>query len=231
MTRLIIGATEIEIAVLVATLPCRRAKPVFESPVYRAPVHGDEVIIVRSGPGSANASAATAVALDRFCISHVYNVGVCGVYADERALLGTVVVGRAAVFADAGAQTDDAFLPLASLPLPLALADNGKPLFNIIPLTTERIPRTIPRSIFFTVATVSGSLQVAKTIRQRFMPDQKVLACEDMESAAVALVAAKAGVPCTVVRGISNLCGDRDHQDWKLKEAAEAAQTTLLKFF
>ena len=50
-----------------------------------------------------------------------------------------------------------------------------------------------------------------------------------MESAAVGLVALKAALPCTVLRGISNCCGDRDYRSWRLSEAAEAAQKELLK--
>jgi nucleoside phosphorylase len=50
-----------------------------------------------------------------------------------------------------------------------------------------------------------------------------------MESAAIGLIALKASIPCTVLRGISNLCGDRDYKAWKLSEAAEAAQKELLK--
>jgi len=51
---------------------------------------------------------------------------------------------------------------------------------------------------------------------------------EDMETAAVALIACRAGIPCTAIRGISNLCGDRNYRNWRLKEAAEAAQQELL---
>jgi nucleoside phosphorylase len=50
-----------------------------------------------------------------------------------------------------------------------------------------------------------------------------------MESAAVGLIACKAGIPCTVVRGVSNVCGDRDYANWKLSAAAQAAQKELLK--
>jgi len=50
-----------------------------------------------------------------------------------------------------------------------------------------------------------------------------------METAAGALIAYRAGIPCTAIRGISNLCGDRNYQNWRLKEAAEAAQQALFE--
>ena len=68
----------------------------------------------------------------------------------------------------------------------------------------------------------------AEKIRKRF-ESKDLIMCEDMETAAAALMACRAGIPCTAIRGISNLCGDRNYRNWKLKEAAEAAQKVLFK--
>ncbi len=46
---------------------------------------------------------------------------------------------------------------------------------------------------------------------------------EDMEGFAVAAACQLAGVPISVVRGISNRAGHRDHVDWKIAEAMMAA--------
>ena len=46
---------------------------------------------------------------------------------------------------------------------------------------------------------------------------------EDMEGFGVALACALAGVPCAIVRGISNQAGDRDKSAWKIAEALQAA--------
>ena len=46
---------------------------------------------------------------------------------------------------------------------------------------------------------------------------------EDMEGFAVACACALAGVPCTIVRGIANEAGDRDHARWQTRPALEAA--------
>ena len=53
-------------------------------------------------------------------------------------------------------------------------------------------------------------------------------AVESMEGAAILQVGALMGVPAGEIRAISNAVGDRDRAAWKLREAAEAAQTALL---
>lgn len=50
---------------------------------------------------------------------------------------------------------------------------------------------------------------------------------EDMEAFGVAVSCAIAGVPLSVVRGISNRAGDRDHVGWKVDEALAAVAVIL----
>ena len=230
MVKLVVGATDNEIAYLVQELRCRREKSVLDCDVYQGLLTKGTVVIIRSGAGIANAAAATALGIDRYQIEHVYNVGVCGVYSHDSELLGKVVVGLNAVFADTGIATEQGFRPLESMDLPLGRTPEGTKIYNIIPLNVDHIPKSIQRCDFSTVSIVSGTSVVAEVMRKRFKLDQETLLCEDMESAAVALVALKAGLPCTVFRGISNLCGQTDHSQWKLKEAALAAQKKLLSF-
>jgi futalosine hydrolase len=138
------------------------------------------------------------------------------------------VIGAQALFADTGAAGDTDFQSLQAMNLPLACAES-KNIYNTIRLNCDAAPHNSPHADFLTVAAVSGSPAMAKKLSSRFNPPAGRLLCEDMESAAVALVALRANIPCTVVRGISNLCGERDHAHWKIREAAQAAQKLLLK--
>jgi futalosine hydrolase len=52
---------------------------------------------------------------------------------------------------------------------------------------------------------------------------------EDMEGFAVALACRLAGVPLTIIRGISNTAGDRDHARWRVPEALAAAAALSLQ--
>jgi len=229
MARLILAATDLEVALLREKLEARPEEPLLDYPVCRATRSGRDIVLMTTGPGMANAAAAAALAIREFHPLHVFNVGVCGVYADDRGLLGRVVVGTHAVFADTGVEAAELFLPLQKLGLPLANLRSTGQVFNIIRLHDEPIGPEVLRGDFSTVAACSGDARRAEMLKGRFKVDAQRLICEDMESAAIALVCLKAALRCTVLRGISNLCGDRDPAGWQLADAAAACQAELLK--
>jgi futalosine hydrolase len=56
-----------------------------------------------------------------------------------------------------------------------------------------------------------------------------VAAAEDMEGFGVALACRLAGVPLTIIRGISNTAGDREHARWRMPEALAAAAALAMQ--
>ena len=76
---------------------------------------------------------------------------------------------------------------------------------------------------FVTVNTCTGTDEAARALAARTGG-----AVENMEGAAVAHVAHLHGVPAGEIRGISNLVTDRDTSQWRLREAALAAQEALI---
>lgn len=54
---------------------------------------------------------------------------------------------------------------------------------------------------------------------------------EDMETFSVAVACHMLGIPLTVLRGISNEAGDRDHSRWKTKLAMNSALQLMRKIF
>ena len=228
MSQLIVAATEFELSSLSRELGCQKEKPLLGFACYRSTYRRKKLFLLKSGPGLANAAAATALAIERYRPSHVFNVGVCGAYSQDLDLLTAVVGGVSAVFADTGVDIGDQFLSMQAIDLPLARLKGGE-IFNSISLSYKNLPKRIRRGVFFTVAASSGSFQQAAEVKNRFRTNTRNLVCEDMESAAVGLMALKASVPCTVLRAVSNLCGDRNYRAWRLSDAAEAAQKELLK--
>lgn len=73
-------------------------------------------------------------------------------------------------------------------------------------------------------AASAGPADVAA--RRELIPDA---VAEDMEGFGVAVACELAGVPWTIIRGISNRAGDRDHSHWCVEPALEAAAAVALE--
>lgn len=85
-------------------------------------------------------------------------------------------------------------------------------------VTLPGAPNENPRWLL-SVCAASGSPDEALA-RSRAFP---LVAAEDMEGFAVAAACRLAGVRLQIVRGISNLAGDRDHQRWQIEVAMHSA--------
>jgi len=228
MKTIILAATNLEISILLKKNGCRFEGQALGFNIYRVSHSGEDICLVESGPGLANAAAAAAVAIERFKPEHIFNIGVCGVYSTDNNLLTRVITGTSAIFAEAGVAAESNFQDMEDIGLPFYSKKGGEDFYNRIDLRDDLVDKTIDRGVFLSLSAVSGTADQAERIKNRFDFRQALL-CEDMETAAVALTACRAAVPCTAIRGISNLTGDRNYQNWKLQEAAEAAQQVLLE--
>lgn len=225
-TVLILGATKIESNLLIDELACTQRDPLLDFAVFASQNH--RIIVVQCGVGMANASAAAALAITTFRPVRVYNTGICGIYSDRSDRILSPVAGTGAVFADTGKETDAGFLTPDRMGLSLFTPEKETGTFNPVPLYSDDIPGEIERAVFLTVSCCSGSTAQAQTYQSRFDFNENMLCCEDMESAAIALICCRAGLPCSVLRGVSNRCGTAALDPLTIKKAARTAQETLL---
>ncbi|NNE00524.1 MAG: hypothetical protein HKN47_24680 [Pirellulaceae bacterium] len=72
----------------------------------------------------------------------------------------------------------------------------------------------------------SASGDVAEAAQRHAM--YPAAAAEDMEGFAVALSCRVAGVPVSIVRGISNRAGDRDSRNWQVESALDAVAALIV---
>lgn len=70
-------------------------------------------------------------------------------------------------------------------------------------------------NVLLTVCSAAATLKEVYDRRQKF--PQAI--AEDMEGFSVALAGAMAGVPVQIIRGISNIAGDRDKARWRIQDA------------
>jgi futalosine hydrolase len=76
-----------------------------------------------------------------------------------------------------------------------------------------------------TVNQVSTNPAFIAGVREKYMP-----VVESMEGAAFHYVCLKEGIPFIQLRGISNAVGERNKENWKMKEAIDALNKQLIKF-
>lgn len=172
------------------------------------------VTIELSGLGPI-AAAATAARLCRDRdVEHVVLIGLAGTYDVSVCRLGEAYSFRSVAFDGIGAGWGEDYRSACELGWPERFAATavGEQL-TLSSLDPEAAGQLL------TVAAASGSADHAIRRKQRF----PAAVAEDMESYAVAAVCLQLGMHLWVIRGISNVAGDRDHSGWQIESAMSAA--------
>jgi futalosine hydrolase len=164
----------------------------------------DRARVERCGFGPVAAAARTAQLLAQHSPAEVLLVGIAGSFDPARLPLGAAASFRASA--------------IEGLDLSAGFPQWGS-IRDRLPLQPARAGATA--ELLLTVSTPSGS---AAQRLERY-PEA---AAEDMEGFGAAFACALAGVPCTVVRGISNAVGDRASARWRIPEALAAARELAL---
>jgi futalosine hydrolase len=197
------------------------AATAFEASLLRDRYSGrDEVRVIITGVGPVNAAHAATVAVIENRPDEIVVCGIGGAYPSSDLQIADVVSATTEIYGDLGAQSPAGFLDMQTLGFPVV--STPSPLFNELPL---QVFPTTTLARFVTVSTCTGTESVAHEIASRTKG-----AVENMEGAAVAHVAHLHGIPVGEVRGISNLVTNRDVKTWKMKEAATAAQESLISW-
>jgi futalosine hydrolase len=151
-------------------------------------------------------------------------VGIGGTYDPEQAPVGSAVLGTFARCDGIGAGTGKHFISAEAMGWRQGIELAGlPPVGDLAPLFVPNVGSDVIRGGVLSVAATSAGAGEAAARRARY-PDVLV---EEMEAFAVALAARLARVPLIVVRGISDLAGDRDRSRWRIPEAIAAARALL----
>jgi futalosine hydrolase len=198
-------------------------------PFWQGRLGKEKVWLVLTGLGMINAAQAVTAALENLVSCRVVvNIGCAGAYEDDLGL-GQAVLARRVVLADMGVKSQGTWRDLSAIKIPLIPPEEGqKPIFNVFEcdkgLNREFLDVCpgLLTGVFATVSQVSGDIESARTVADRWQAR-----LEDMETAAVAQVAALYQKKFTAIRGVSNLAGDRRLD---VKKGAEAAQKAVLAY-
>ena len=175
---------------------------------------GVDVVAVGVGPVEAAAGTVRAIARGRY--DAVINAGIAGGFRD-RCGVGDAVVCSREDYAELGLE-DGTVFPLPDGAQLVRHVESDPGLMQ--PFLAGLVPVIVGRGV--TSATVTSTTSRALVLAHRFRAD-----VESMEGFAVLRAAQLAGVPAVEVRGVSNLVGERESNEWNFRAGAEAAVATL----
>lgn len=162
------------------------------------------VVVCGFGLAAAGVNTAHAIATHREARDGVLLVGAAGTYDEHRHPLGSALVAGSVRCHGIGAG--------GRTPFQLGFA--GEDVLDLVPADGPEI---------VSVAQASRDRRMAAAVAAR----HPQAAAEEMEGYAVALAAHRFGVPATIVRGISNLAGQRERGGWLMRQGLEAAAARL----
>jgi futalosine hydrolase len=223
MRLLLVAATELELAPLVARLTPASHVPASEK--LRAFTHGaHHVDVLTTGVGMIATATWCARVLARQPYGLAVNLGVCGSFTPA-CPLGMVVNVVADSLPELGAEDGEEFLTVQQLGL---LGPDDPPFSGGLLVNPEAPANPVIAGLRavtgVTVNTVHGNAQSIARVVARVTPD-----VETMEGAAFMYACLVSGVPFAQVRAVSNMVEKRNRAAWKLPEAVEALNDTALR--
>ena len=172
------------------------------------------------GFGPVAAAARTSQCLAELRPGRVLLVGIAGALDPERAPLGSAHRFARVRLDGVGVGEGPLFQPPSRLGFPQWEGQPGAPVLDTLELAPSGAGELL------TVCAAAASPVEARARRERYSG----AVAEDMEGFGVALACHLAGVQLTVVRGISNLAGQREKRSWSVRAALEAARQAALEW-
>ena len=163
-------------------------------------LHGNEVAVCCAGMGKANAASTVQVLITRYGAEKIIFSGIAG-NMTAKIGIGDVVVGQTVFY-------HDAELDMLCQSAPFLKAYTGDPA--LVALALDACRACGVKAIAGRIATGDrfvGDAATKKAIEDACRPD-----CVEMEGAAVSQVAGRNGVPCVILRAMSDNADESGHE-------------------
>ena len=219
----IIGAMELEVKQLKASLKDARITSKAGMDFFEGTLNGAQVVIVRCGIGKVNAALCVQILADLYQVTHVINTGVAG-SLNAKLDIGDILVSRDTLHHDMDVS------PLGYEPGIVPQMDTS--IFPADPVLVD-LASTVCREVNPDIHTqigrvVSGDQFIAsKEVKDRlislFRGD-----CAEMEGAAIAHGAYLNQIPFVILRAISDKADNSAQMDYPSFETAAAAHCAKL---
>jgi adenosylhomocysteine nucleosidase len=195
--------------------------------IHHGTLDGRGVVLAEAGIGKVNAALAASILFDRFRCGGIVFSGVAG-GVDPNLSVGDLVIADQVIQHDYGAMVQGALevYRAGALPFP---EFRGDVALKANPALIAGAREALDGAQFGTILTGDYYLGCGQT-RERLFSSFGGKAV-DMESAAVAQVAAAFGAPWLIIRALSDLAGEDSRLDFQAfaREAARTAAAAVLK--
>ena len=218
----VIGAMEVEVALLKERLACETVLEQAGMRFFSGRAGGREVIVARSGVGKVNAAMCAQIMIDLLGVTHIINTGAAG-SLDARIDIGDIVISTDAVHHDADV-TNLGYAPGQvpgmdlSFPADAALAD----------AIAASVAQVEPGIHVFRGRVLSGDQFIHTDERKRYLKETFDGLCCEQEGAAIAHVCHLNGVPFAIVRAISDKADGSDAMSYDEFEAIAAERSARI---
>ena len=196
----IMGAMPDEVDQLCAKLADVTVEPYGGVEYHRGTLAGKPVVVCCAGMGKANAAATTQVLITRYGADRIIFSGIAGNMTSKIGI-GDVVIGRTVLYHDAEldmiCQNPPYLKEYSGDPALIAAAEAACAKAGVTALTGK-------------IAT--GDQFVGDSATKQAIADKCAPDCVEMEGAAVSQIAAKNGVPCVILRAMSDNADEDGHE-------------------
>lgn len=224
----IIGAMDTEISLLNSVMENVRTEKIGMQTFYLGSCRGTGTVISKAGVGKVNAAACASAMILRYGAEAVINTGVAGGVGTELEVGDTVIADSAIEYdldyGELGDPRGTVFYPDSTSDVVIPL-DSG--LSGAIASAAAGLGIVPKRGIVGTADRFVSDLSVKADLSGRF----GVSVCE-MEGAAIAHVCRIYGVPCAIVRSVSDKADGTAGKDFGAfaEKSAEISSAVILQF-
>lgn len=180
---------------------------------------GHEFSILITGIGSMMTAYSLTKAIYQRRPDYLLQAGIAGSFKPNL-LPPEVVIVKEEVTGDLGAREERSFTDIFDL----GLLDTSAFPFNNKRLVNPFTDYNLPAASGITINEISTDKERIELIKEKYHPD-----IESMEGAAFHYVALSERIPFLQLRAISNMVGERNKQNWRMKEAIQALNESLIK--
>ncbi len=212
----IIGAMQVEVDTLVASLEQKMVRTVAGSEYYEGILEGLDVVVVQCGIGKVNAALCAQILCSEFRVTHLVNTGVAG-SLDPELDIGDLLISRDAMHHDF--DCGPVGYPKGQVPGLDVLAFPADT--NLMTLAYTAAERVNPGHTKLGRVASGDQFISGKEIKNQIIATTGA-SCTEMEGAPIAQVAYRNRIPYVILRAISDKADDSAEMDYPTFEAIAA---------